>query len=139
MLTLYTARIDCRHPDALNVTRQSGDATGVLFAPPWPMIRAAKEKQRAGTFTADDWTVYRTAYASEMRFSFARNPGAWIALMRRRECCLCCYCVITPERPWCHRVALAEIIAQTAKTHGIDARYLGELPPAQTKLNLERK
>jgi len=135
-LDLYTARVSYGGPDRLDVARQTSDATGVVFAPSWALLRPAKAAQRAGTFDAAAWAAYERAYVNEMRFSYARNAGTWLGLLRRHgSVTLCCFCVLAPGKPWCHRLPLAAVLVKTAAAHGFEVRYRGERGDATEREN----
>lgn len=108
MVEVWTARISTRDPDALNVTRKSGES---IFAPSWKilkrMLRIRKEHHRQPT--PEEWRAYAKDYLAEMARSYNANRDAWDALLARPRVVLSCYCV-DPNR--CHRRILAKILAQ---------------------------
>lgn len=131
-LEVYTARISSKDPDRFDVTRKSGGAAGVVFAPSWailsPALAARKEEKRlldvgdqfeASTVANDAWADYVPAFLDEMRTSYRANRAAWDALVARRRVVFVCYCVVH-ER--CHRTLLARNVLPK-----LGATYRGEL------------
>jgi len=127
---VHTARISCRDPDRLDITRKGGS----VFGPSWPLLKAAKRKQIA-------WEEYTARYQSEMRASYrlafgeahkqpafaaeaAKHRAAWNSLLARERVVLCCYCAVPTQ---CHRSLLVEILAKVGKRHGFDVQHAGEL------------
>lgn len=117
-LQVYTARIGCKDPDALNVSRKSGTA-GLFLAPSWkilgPSLNARAEAQawvQAGNegfglaIECEWWAAYVPLYLEEMRVSYGRHREKWEALLAKRRIVLCCYCAA--GRVHCHRGILAE-------------------------------
>lgn len=120
-LEVWTARISTRDPDALNVTRKSGDP---VFAPSWPLLRTALDRRRSGLpKTEADWKTYAAAYLREMAASYDAHRGQWEALLGRPRVVLTCYCT-DPNR--CHRRILARVLV---KLGAVDR---GELPAEDT-------
>jgi hypothetical protein len=144
-LQVFTARINSRDPDRLDITRKSGGVEGRPFAPSWTILRPALDARRhadlvrkaALDFGGDDpdadtdaihfaevdeaaaWERYVPAYTAEMRESYRANRPAWDALLGRERAVLVCYCT-DPAR--CHRALLAGILGKL----GADVR--GEVP-----------
>jgi hypothetical protein len=115
-LQVYAARVGSRDPDALDVTRKSGNPA---FAPSLILLRPYLELRRAGRETQGDWERYVQRYTEEMRLSYRRNRAPWNEVLSRGRVVLCCYCV-DPER--CHRTVLGRDILTT-----FGAQWLGEL------------
>jgi uncharacterized protein YeaO (DUF488 family) len=116
-MDLWTARLSTRDPDAVNVTRKSGDP---VFAPSWELLRTALVIRQSGrTSTDDEWKDYAAKYLREMSLSYARHRGHWDQLLARQRAVLTCYCT-NPER--CHRRVLAHVLEK------LGATYHGELP-----------
>jgi hypothetical protein len=85
-LQVFTGRIWCGDPDALNATRKSGGAAGEPFAPSWAILRPALEARRRGADAAERaWADYVPAYLAEMRASWRAHPEAWRSLLAARE------------------------------------------------------
>lgn len=118
MVDVYTARIDYRGKDGLDITRAACDPIGVHFAPSaellWPYIA----KRKAGRLTAADWPEYAAAYTAEMRASYRCHRDVWRGILARESVTLLCYCARADE---CHRVLLARIFQK------LGARYLGDV------------
>lgn len=118
-MNVYTARIDSRDPDRLDVTRLSGK-DGAFLAPSWAILRpaiAARREAQAWVKAGNEgvgvsiecaaWDVYEPAYLAEMRTSYVRHRARWDALLQRERVVLLCFC---PMRIHCHRGLLAERI-----------------------------
>lgn len=107
-LQVWTASLRTRDPDALNISRKSGEAA---FAPSWRVLGAALGRRRAGVILSDDeWKeAYAKPYLREMVQSFDRNHAAWEALLTRERVVLTCYCP-SPER--CHRTLLGRFLVR---------------------------
>lgn len=117
---VWTARISTRDPDAVNITRKSGDPT---FAPSWPLFLAMTAIRKEGRDpTENEWRFYAKTYITEMTRSYERSPALWEELRARKRVVLVCYCT-NPER--CHRKLMARILEK------LGATYLGELPEAK--------
>jgi uncharacterized protein YeaO (DUF488 family) len=115
-LEVWTARISTRDPDALNVTRKSGDKT---FAPSWALLGPMVDIRRSGKVaTEEQWKDYAKAYIKEMFASRARHPEEWARLLGRSRVVLTCYCT-NPKR--CHRTILGRILER------LGATFWGEL------------
>jgi uncharacterized protein YeaO (DUF488 family) len=127
-LAVYTARVGFSDPDALDVTRKSGDALGRNFAPSWSLLAPYLEKRHRGELTDRDWQTYAAAFLGQMDASREHCPGAWRALLARRRVVLLCYCA-DPER--CHRTLLARDILPR-----FGAVYHGELPTSRAQCDL---
>jgi len=120
-LVVQTARIGYAGADGFNVTRDSGDADGVLFAPSWSILRPAlAARMRAiscGRDYAHDaqvildaaWAAYVPAYLAEMRASYRTHRAVWDRVLARPRVVLVCYCV---EAERCHRTVLAGILGK---------------------------
>lgn len=114
---VYSARIGCSSPDALDITRKSGRGEALAFAPSWAILRPAldarKRAEATGTPAIADrilaaaWTAYVPAYLNEMRASWRRNRPAWDALLARPSVTLLCYCT---DAEHCHRRILRAVI-----------------------------
>jgi hypothetical protein len=111
-LVVYTARVTYAGADRLDVTRKSGGALGVVFAPSWALLRPHLAARREGR---DTWDAYAPMYRAEMVASYRAHRAAWDALLAREVATLCCYCT-DPAR--CHRTLLAGFLARL----GADAR-----------------
>lgn len=122
-LHVFTARIEHRDPDALDITRMTGNPA---FAPSWAILKPALAGMRAGDAAA--WDAYVPAYLAEMRESYRRDRAEWDALLARERVVLCCYCVDSTR---CHRTVLGRTVLTT-----LGAFFLGELETvkAQTAL-----
>lgn len=122
---VYAARVGSRDPDALDVSRKSGDA---VFAPSLLLLRPFLELRRAGRETEADWQRYAQRYTEEMRHSYRKHRALWTALLKRSRVVLCCYCV-DPGR--CHRTVLGRDILTTlgaewrGELHGVSAEQRG--------------
>lgn len=134
-LEVWTARMFTLDPDRFDVTRKSGGAAGVIFAPSWTILRPAlaarKEAKRLRDEEGDQfwafeteeetWRQYVPAFLAEMRTSLRAHQPAWEALLVRPRVVLACYCV---DRERCHRTLLARDILPT-----LGATYRGEATP----------
>lgn len=119
-LEVWTARISTRDPDALNITRKSGDP---VFAPSWPLLKGALDRRRAGLpKTEADWKGYAAAYLREMAASYDAHRGHWEALLARPRVVLTCYCT---DLNRCHRRLLARVLV---KLGAVDRGELPETP-----------
>lgn len=116
-LDVFTARISSRDPDRFDITRKSGGAAGVIFAPSWAILRPALARMKSGDPGA--WTDYVAAFLVEMRASYRRSRSSWHSLLARPRAVLVCYCT-DPER--CHRTLLARDILPK-----FGAKYRGEI------------
>lgn len=117
-LVVYTARIAYAGADRLDVSRASGAAGGLPFAPSWAILKPALDARRRGEPMTDArWTRYVEAYTAEMRASYRAQRAAWDALLARGEVTLLCYCT---DAAHCHRTALAHILEK------LGAHYAGE-------------
>lgn len=126
-LSVWTARISTRDPDAFNVTRKSGDP---VFAPSWPLLRTALDRRRTGRETTpEEWKAYARTYLEEMVQSKQTYAATWNALLSRERVVLTCYCTNADR---CHRKVLALFLAKYGAT------YHGELAegPDQTERDL---
>lgn len=121
-LNVYTARIGYADPDALDVTRKSGDQLGRAFAPSWTLLGPALRARARGDMDAV-WPQYVAGFRGEMYASQENAPGAWRSLLARPRAVLVCYCA-DPER--CHRTLLARDILPR-----LGAVYGGELGAAK--------
>jgi uncharacterized protein YeaO (DUF488 family) len=127
-LQIYTARISCRDPDRLDVTRKGGS----VFGPSWALLNAG----RSGAIS---WDEYVRRYTEQMRWCWQRAVGEaedrhraevrqrWLALLRRDRVVLCCYC---PKPDGCHRLVLAGLLVRAGEHVGLPAEYLGEVDAA---------
>lgn len=130
-LRVWTARINYRGADRLDITRKSG-TDGLFLAPSWAILRPALDA-RGRAFTirnssggnlpladrieAEAWAIYVPAYTAEMRASYRANIDAWKELLARREVTLICYCT---DAAHCHRRLLASMLVRCG------AVYCGE-------------
>ena len=134
-LEVWTARISSKDPDRFDITRKSGDASGIVFAPSWAILRPAlaarkqaNEEALAGLFhdalntEIDAWAVYVPAFLAEMRASYKVNRGTWAALLARPRVVLVCYCT---DPRYCHRTVIASGILPK-----LGAEYRGEFSRA---------
>lgn len=126
-LKVYTARIGCRDPDVLNITRLKGRGDGLAFAPsnsilqPALAVRALSREIAAVTNGTDIaarvhdamWALYRGAFAAEMKLSYREQRPAWERTLARDRIVLVCFCT-TPQ---CHRVLVAEFLAKCGATN----------------------
>ncbi len=142
MTSVFTARIDTRDLDALNVTRKSAGPDGLPFAPSWPLLQSGLAGMRAAVENwqcaqtmegrriagGDYFAIYDRAYREEMRQSYVEHRAVWDALLARTRVVLTCYCV---DHLLCHRSLLAHDILPA-----LGAVYGGELsrPKAQGDL-----
>ncbi len=127
-MILHTARVSCRDPDALDITRGSADkalrarkaAPGEFLAPSaqlvFPTLRALREAASGGEREAI-WAGYVAAYRAEMLTSWKLRRAEWEALLRRPRVVLCCFCA-DPQR--CHRTLAAGFLGK------LGADYRGE-------------
>jgi hypothetical protein len=142
MLTVWTARVSYAGPDRLDVTRAAVESAvrddapvpeGAVFAPSRAILDPAKRAERyaeahrnrgqhadAQRIEDQAWAIYEPLYVAEMRASYRAHRAAWDALLACDEKTLCCFCSIAPERPRCHRILLAGILAK------LGARCAGE-------------
>lgn len=111
---MWTARLSTADPDRLNVTRGSGYAHGLAFAPSRPLLDL-------GLLGEITWEEYAASYTEEMRASYRANRPTWDKLLGRRRVVLCCYCV---DATRCHRTVLADILGK------LGAEVCGELEEA---------
>lgn len=109
-LLVYTSQYRYSGDDRLDVTTKSTDPIGIVFAPSrsllaefLPQKQAAKAK--GGSWPWDD---YQKFYLEEMRTSYRRNTPKWEQLLQRKRVTLVCFC----SDQQCHRVVLAQILAQ---------------------------
>lgn len=136
-LRIMTSRITYRGTDRLDITRKSGGADGLPFAPSWAILRPAlgarlqaetirKAPQRAGApsnemraaaIEQEAWAAYVPLYTQEMRASYRAQRPAWGALLARERVVLCCYCT---DAEHCHRTLLAGFLVK------LGAIYEGE-------------
>lgn len=106
---VYTSRVGCRDPDALDVTRKSAGPAGLPFAPSWALLRRALPKLAKGAPVVTP-EQYEVEYRAEMAASRARDPGAWEAMLARPRVVLLCYCASKSDR--CHRRLLARMLVE---------------------------
>ena len=128
-LHVYGARLGTRDPDALNITRASGGAAGLPFAPSWRILRPALDARRnveemlrvaagesevaglaadeAAMTWAEAWDTYVLAYTAEMRTSYRDFRPAWERMLSRERVVLTCYC---HDAEHCHRRILGATI-----------------------------
>ena len=147
-LMVYAARIGTRDPDALNITRASGGAAGLPFAPTWRILRPALDARReraeliaiasaspddpaagwaldvAAMEWASAWETYCAAYLAEMRLSYRDFRPAWERLVARQRVVLACYC---HDEEHCHRRILGAHILPR-----LGAVWCGEVGATQT-------
>ena len=135
-LLVYTARIDCGDPDALDVTALRGGDGGAPFAPSWQILTPAKAAMRradlaaaagrvdeAHLIDAATFEIYEPLYLDEMRASYVANRAAWRDLLARERVALTCFCAPRHGQALrCHRRSLAAILT---KCGAVD---MGELP-----------
>lgn len=141
-LSLWTDRLSYGRPDRLDITRSAVDEAeekrlaapeGAPFAPSHAILDPALRALRyAAAFRARGqyaealrvetpaWRLYCKQYREEMLRSYRERRAAWDALLAHSERTLVCFCEITPERPLCHRVLLAEFLTK------LGAKYEGE-------------
>jgi len=119
-LQVWTARISCRDPDSLNITRKSGNA---VFAPSWALLGPALARRREGAaLTDDEWKLaYAAPYLQEMTRSHKIHRSVWDHLLKQDRVVLTCYCT-NPKR--CHRTLLGLFLQQR-----LGAVFHGELDP----------
>jgi len=120
MLHVFTARITYQGPDRLDVTRKTGDALGLCFAPSWTILRPALVLRHAGRELESTWLIYREAYLAELRKSYRDNRSSWDEVLRRESVTFCCYCNLDRVGNRCHRLILAEVFCK------LGAEYVGE-------------
>lgn len=126
-LMVYTARVNYRGPDRLDVTRKSAGPEGLPFAPSWAILRPALEARSrarehrmlgaealAQVVEKAAWDAYVPAYQEEMRRSYRRCRPVWDCLLERKEVTLCCYCT---DHEHCHRTLLAAILVRLGATY----------------------
>lgn len=143
-LTVFSSRIGCRDPDALDITRKGNHPQGVIFAPSETILRPAlRARDEANKLRreADDltiaptggerlllllqathiessmWEWYEPAYTEEMRASYKANRKAWQAMLARPRLILCCYCA-KAALPHCHRIILRSIFVKLGAADG---------------------
>jgi uncharacterized protein YeaO (DUF488 family) len=115
-LVVWTARISTKDPDAVDVTRKTGNP---VFAPSWKILKPILAHRRIGQEVSnEEWKEYARRYFEEMRVSSRENPVAWKELMARERVVLTCYCV-EPTR--CHRTLLGRLLEK------LGAKFAGEL------------
>lgn len=105
--TVYTARIGYQGADALDVSRKSGNALGLAFAPSWALLGPMLAKRRADGLSDTDWTAYVEAYTAEMRQSYRASGDRWNLVLLCPEVTVLCYCT---DATRCHRTVLARDI-----------------------------
>lgn len=129
---VFTARLGFSDRDVLDITRKSGSALGINFAPSWAILEPALSGMRAGGSVAQDaWDLYVPAYLREMRESYAKAPLAWRGLLSAKRAVLVCYCA-NAER--CHRTILArDILPKLGAVYGGE---LGGPAPMQAQKGL---
>jgi len=122
VIEVWTARISYRGLDRLDVSRKSGNETGIVFAPSWKILGPYLALRRVAPINSEQWQRYTEAYTQEMRVSYRRHRVVWEALLEgnatlagpdSETVTLCCYCV-DPSR--CHRTILAEILGKLGAT-----------------------
>ena len=116
---IYTAH--CHYPwaDRVDVTAQSEDLVGVVFAPSWDLRFASLDWRERTEAQRRARRSFLLRYQEEVQQTRARCPAAWRELLTRPVVTLVCYCTRALR---CHRVLLAEGLAD----HG--ALYQGERP-----------
>jgi hypothetical protein len=130
-LHVFTARLNCRDPDAFNVTRGSGGELGAPFAPSRRILLPVLAARNLGGPAAERaWAEYVPAYVEEMRASRRAHPEAWRALLARERVVLTCYC---PRRERCHRGLLAEILARCGAVDGGELAAQPRIPDPATR------
>lgn len=108
MVEIWTGRIGCGDPDAIDVTVKGGS----VFGPTWDMVMGWKSGRLS-------WrSEYERQYMQLMRERYRLNRRPFEEVLKRDRVVLCCYCG-TPEH--CHRRLLAEILVKLGGT------YRGEL------------
>lgn len=117
-LQVWTARISCRDPDVLNITRKSGNQ---VYAPSWRLLGPALARRRENVqLTDEEWKrAYAAPYLREMAQSSKLHHTIWSHLLKQRRVVLVCYCVNSKR---CHRTLLGLFLQQR-----LGAEYRGEL------------
>ncbi len=138
-LTVKTARLGSLSAldDALDITRKSGNADGIVFAPTWsilkPVLESRADLQKVKTAIRPHdamitsaqidamwvWHIYCGRYVDEMRASYKSNRHRWDKLLGRSSVTLLCYC---HGAVYCHRSILARVILPR-----LGAVYAGEV------------
>ena len=149
MLRLYTSRLSHRGrigylgPGGFNVTRGSGDASGLAFAPSRILLDEANRRKRRAKDDEEKleevWRWYLPRFLMEMRWSWMEDRAAWLDLLHREgEVTLLCYCG-TARR--CHRRPLAELLVAAGRRLGREVADCGErvLPGAPIEQLTERE
>jgi hypothetical protein len=119
---IWTARVNYRGPDRLDITRKSAGPSGLPFAPSWAILGPALARRRAGDVEAiaNAWPQYAADYTAEMRRSYVEQRAAWDQLLARSEVTLVCYCT---DPAHCHRTVLAGLLVKAGATyHGERSR-----------------
>lgn len=121
--TIWTARIDYRGADRLDITVKGRDPLGSLLAPTWSLVAPYIEKRREKRETDADWMAYCEQYVSLLRKRWMTERVRFDDLLARLQCqsvTLVCYCTDVDR---CHRSVAARVL-QVASDW--DYRYLGE-------------
>ena len=117
-IEVWTARVSYRGRDRLDISRKSGDETGIVFARSWELLGPYLALRKIAPINEQDWQRYTEAYTQEMRTSYRRHRTVWEAVLEGNATLagpdsptvtLCCYCN-DPSR--CHRTILAGILGK---------------------------
>ena len=131
-MNLYTARISCRDPDAVDISRAGCDrlrkakkpAPGEFLAPSaglvFPALRRMTDAVTASERQAV-WADYSADYRLEMLASWKNRRAEWEAFLQRERAVMCCYCVPVNGVLRCHRMLAAGYLAR------LGATYCGEV------------
>ncbi len=126
----YTARIDSRDPDALDITVKSASTDeGRALSPTWELVNIAKAGQ-------GDETTYKALYLDLLRQRYKTNPAPFLSILQRKRVVLTCYCNLEGNDPFCHRHMAVEVLGKIAAKKGIQFVDGGELVPEEKQMSL---
>lgn len=109
-MLLYTAQFAYPGKDRLDITMNTIDPLGMVFAPPKRIVNGFKYDN----MTEDE---YESLYYNYMVQSFYNNQHQWNDVLSQKEITLVCYC---SANTFCHRYLLAHYLVK------LGAQYCGE-------------
>jgi uncharacterized protein YeaO (DUF488 family) len=126
---IYTARIDSRDPDRLDITVKSANTSeGKSLAPTWELVTSHKDGR------IND-AQYTERYLTLLRGRYARTPEEFEETLARRRVVLVCYC---KAGSFCHRHLAAEVLQKIGISLGITVYLCGEMEPKPKKRRIKR-
>lgn len=119
--TVYTARVDSRDSDALDITVKSASTPeGKFFAPTWDMVNGVK----SGAISEAQYTKL---YEDLLRGRYAENAGMLKKMLHdRRRIVFTCYCA---AGDFCHRHLAVNVLEKIGAKFGFTIVSGGELEP----------